>query len=357
MSILRTTAKTALSGLLHYSGTYGALAWLGERVGHGGLAVLTYHRVLPPEEAQVEPDPGILTTAATFEAQMRLVSRRYSPLTMDEAIRHLESGEPLPRRACMVTFDDGWLDTYAHAFPILRRYGLPATVFVPTSYVGTDKPLWPRVLAEIVRVAAVQNAWPEVHRILSQHGVRSPYASLENAGVKRVLAWLKSLPKSEREPLAAALASALHIPDMQDRWLTWDQLREMSLHGVTVGSHTRTHAILTAEPADEVLREVQRSARDIERNLGVKPLAFCYPDGAWSEQVEATVGQAGHTSAYTTCRGLARRGSSLLHLPRIDMHENVTAGARGRFSTARFAHATTFLPTGGIPSYSATSNP
>src|SRR4051795_1308993 len=96
------------------------------------LRVLTYHRVLPRD---VSCSPSTVSASPdVFEAQMRHLARAYRVVSSDEVIASLNAGAALPHRAVLITFDDGCLDFGTIAWPILRRYRLPATVFVPTAY-------------------------------------------------------------------------------------------------------------------------------------------------------------------------------------------------------------------------------
>ncbi|MCJ7751127.1 MAG: polysaccharide deacetylase family protein [Armatimonadetes bacterium] len=341
MSILRTTAKTALSGLLHYSGTYGALAWLGERVGQSGLAVLTYHRVLPPEEAQVEPDPGIVTTTSCFEAQMRYISKHCAALDLQEAVERMQRGHSLPRRACAITFDDGWLDTYTHAYPILRHFGLPATIFVTTQCIGTTRPLWTRLAVDVLGHASKSDLQRVVSRVCTSDGIEALKQTLAGKhGPEGMLSLLKPLPADVREGIVGELEPSVSVQQRSDPWLTWDQLREMSANGIAVGSHTQTHAILPAESAARVREEVVGARDELRRRLGSAPAAFCYPNGEHNTEVAAIVRDAGHELACTTRLGVAKPVTDRYLLPRIDMHENVVAGISGNFSPSLFVRRT-----------------
>jgi peptidoglycan/xylan/chitin deacetylase (PgdA/CDA1 family) len=93
------------------------------------LSILIYHRVLPvPDPLRAgEPD------ATRFDQQMRYLARHFSVLPLREAFRRLRAGT-LPRRACCITFDDGYADNLTVALPILEKYGLPATIFIATGY-------------------------------------------------------------------------------------------------------------------------------------------------------------------------------------------------------------------------------
>ncbi len=100
------------------------------------LPVLLYHRVAPrPRE-----DPwGNFVSPDTFESHLRwLRMRGYQSVPLNTIAKALEGGTPVPRRRIAITFDDGYMDTYEYAFPLLRRYGFSAAVFLVSDAIGGD---------------------------------------------------------------------------------------------------------------------------------------------------------------------------------------------------------------------------
>ena len=98
------------------------------------LPVLLYHHVGPPRPGTM---PGITTSPARFERQMRWLARRgYTGICPADWVRWLREGKGLPRKPVLLTFDDGYADLAEHALPILRRHGFGAVVFIVTGQVG-----------------------------------------------------------------------------------------------------------------------------------------------------------------------------------------------------------------------------
>ena len=106
------------------------------------LPILMYHRVVPRVEG---PDPHHLcVSVARFEAQVRFLrARGYTALTLEELADALLAGAPTPAKAAVVTFDDGYRDVLLHALPVLRHYGIPATLFLVTGGRPRASPCWP----------------------------------------------------------------------------------------------------------------------------------------------------------------------------------------------------------------------
>ena len=102
--------------------------------------VLMYHRVLDDHDwARTGSHPGMTVRLSTFERQMALLRRRLVPLSLERFVDHVSRRQPLPSSSCLITFDDGWRDTMTNAWPVLRRLGLPAAVFLPVGFIGTHR--------------------------------------------------------------------------------------------------------------------------------------------------------------------------------------------------------------------------
>lgn len=100
--------------------------------------VLVYHSVAAPGAGELLPDSVPLEQ---FEKQMRFLRERaYHPVTLGELAALIEAGHAPPKNCVAVTFDDGYHDTFAHAFPVLKACGIPATVFLAASYIGSAPP-------------------------------------------------------------------------------------------------------------------------------------------------------------------------------------------------------------------------
>jgi peptidoglycan/xylan/chitin deacetylase (PgdA/CDA1 family) len=101
------------------------------------LPILFYHKISTPKSNA--RSINLYVPPARFERQMRYLHRRgYKSIALDEAVKRLKAGQPIAPKSVAITFDDGYLDNYEYAFPILKRYNFTATIFVVTDFVGRD---------------------------------------------------------------------------------------------------------------------------------------------------------------------------------------------------------------------------
>ena len=135
--------------------------------------VLTYHRVLPEcERNESWSHSAIIVNCATFERHMRLLTRMFKPISLNDYIQYPEQRTLSGRPACLVTFDDGWIDTYKHAWPILQRYSIPAVVFLPINYIGTGALFWQERLSQDLHAVYLHSQSDAEYRQRAQEALR-----------------------------------------------------------------------------------------------------------------------------------------------------------------------------------------
>jgi peptidoglycan/xylan/chitin deacetylase (PgdA/CDA1 family) len=253
--------------------------------------------------------------AEVFAAQMRFVKEHFEVLSLAQLLEHWTDGSlDEAKRYCVVTFDDGWRDNYLHAYPVLRRLGIPATIFLATRFVGTDEWFWPERLAHILLNRSGGPAPRDDDRKWSETEVETEigrWKRMRRADIERALDELMrergtSLPRERAV-------------------MSWDEAAEMSRHGISFGSHSQTHAILTREGAEDVDRELRGSLRELrERQVNCLPV-FCYPNGNYSPEIIDQVRAAGYLAAVCSESGVeARAPGNLFALRRVGIHNDVS---------------------------------
>jgi peptidoglycan/xylan/chitin deacetylase (PgdA/CDA1 family) len=272
----------------------------------GRVLILMYHRVIPRGEAAATfVQPGMYVTPETFDRHLRFLTANFEILSFSDLLTKWESQQwDNGTRYCVITFDDGWLDNYTCAFPLLRAHGVPATIFLPTDLIGTEEWLWSDRLGMLLR----------------RRGKGTPDewdAFIEHA---------KTLTDDARAGVLDGLEAETGGPCLgQRRLIDWSQVHEMSRHGVSFASHTRTHVNLT-RLAGGALEHELRGPLDMlrERRVNHVPV-LAYPNGDHTDAVVAAARAAGYGAAVTTNPGLeSRRPADRFRLKRIGVHDDVT---------------------------------
>jgi peptidoglycan/xylan/chitin deacetylase (PgdA/CDA1 family) len=275
------------------------------------LAILAYHRVFDIGSEEDFPyDPELVSASvADFSWQMATLCRQFRPLHLGEALSCLDENRPLPPRAVVVTFDDGHRDNYTHAFPVLRTLGVPATIFLSTSYMDRDETFWfDEVAFRLYRTARRELELHTLGLCLALGNVAQRRRATE-----QVLAGLKGVSNTERLAALRELATESGIEgtvgDGRSRPLTWQQVREMRSGGIEFGSHTVSHPILSRLSDDELRVELSASKNEIERQLGRRVDLLAYPVGgetAFDERVVGVARECGYRMALTYVHGVNR---------------------------------------------------
>jgi peptidoglycan/xylan/chitin deacetylase (PgdA/CDA1 family) len=268
----------------------------------------------------------------TFEKQIEYLTGRFLILSFQEALKMWETKSADPdERYCIVTFDDGWRDNYEHAFPVLKKYGVPATIFLPTEFIGTNRWFWPDRLGYLLNqhhgLKAKGNGLDSLSLLKKKHPwLEGSETGNKEAIIDSLIEKAKQQSPEEIEETIGELASILDLGAPEERiLLNWEEVREMSCDGISFGSHTLTHRILTTLSMEEMEHEVGASFRSLKVE-GVNWIpVFCYPNGNYTTAIAGVVRAAGFQAAVTTEPGWERIGEeNRFALKRINIHQDVT---------------------------------
>lgn len=317
---------------------------LGALAGSRGLpVVLCYHRVVENVEAHADSAlPGMIISRRMLAQHLDWIERHFRVVSLDELGARLAGGAGRGEPLAAVTFDDSYQDVYEHAFPLLKEKGIPAGVFVLTDLIGTSTiPLHDALYLLLARAATTGcAATRDLGRFFRGLGVALSEIDALSDGAwspfpaTRLL--LRTLPQNHLRRVVDALRVHVEIDEGAFRALrplTWEMVAEMSRAGNTVGSHTRSHPVLTHERAQTVLEEVTGSQRALERTLGIPVKHFAYPGGRFNRAVVRAVADSGYRFGYTACRHRDRE-HPLLTIPRTILCEASCLDVHGSFSAA-----------------------
>ncbi len=276
------------------------------------LSILMYHRVLK------EPDPlrpGDCTIT-DFEKQMQVLAAYFNVLSLHAAAERLAEKKLPPRTVC-ITFDDGYRDNWEIALPILRKYGLRATIFIASGYLNGGI-MWNDAVIECLRVL------PAGETDLSDLGAgRYELGPVQNrkSVVEAVLGALKYLPPLERQRRVDRLMERAGLDYDRNLMLKSEHVLDLVGAGMHIGAHTVTHPILSKIDDDAAHREIVTSKRDLEDITDREVRLFAYPNGKPGADYAARhvemVRQSGFSAAVSTVSGAASAGSDMFELPRF----------------------------------------
>lgn len=288
-----------------------------------GVYILSYHHVIAEERAG--PDgPRDATPVSWFNAHLRLLAKHFTVVSLDDALRRLKDG-PLTRDYVVITFDDGYKDNYAQAFPLLREYGFPATTFLIAGLVGTSMIPWYDALA-LKLAARLREGWIPPSQPTAPGLLTAIRRTLSKSGevdrkVQAAVAILKTAHGRLREDVLRSLQLDGAVGDHGARapftLLSWDEARQMACHGMSFGSHTMNHPVLTNIGGKEAMDELETSKAVVARQLGGECRFFAFPNGDFTTVTAKLVKRAGYGCACTQEYGMNRNRCDPFELKRI----------------------------------------
>ncbi len=277
-----------------------------------------------------EGDIGVWTqlSSARFEEQMRYISRHYHPIALYEAVAMLRKEKPIVPYSIVVTFDDGFRNNRTIAYPILRKYNIPATIFPTTSFVDKSGQYEGFIWTDYIYLMLLSTAETVLDMDDFGLGQLDICDQKKKYQVKEAICGaLKRMPYQEKNRVIEAIRARLNCsidPQISDPFLSlgWEEMKEMAASGsVSFGAHTVTHEILTQLP-DSVLRnEIVQSQETLESNLSGDVKYFAYPNGTaadFNESIKRIVAEK-YDCALTTIEGLNRVGCDMYELKRVNI--------------------------------------
>ena len=287
-------------------------------------AILIYHRVGNTIEHSWSHTS---VRIEDFENQIRYLSSKCHAIPLDELSQYVQEKKPLPKRAIAITFDDGYKDNYLNAYPILKRYNMPATIFLTTCHIDTGNLLWDGRVKY-----ALMNTPLEAFELeeLGTYPLHSP--DERKQAYFSIVPKLKEFQEGEKNLLIEKLVARLGVDIPGDLGkkvgLSRDEIREMSNNGITFGAHTITHPILTKLSLEEAGKEIIGSKRRIEEEVDKPVTAFSYPNGEpadFNDDIKQILRQNGFACAVTVSPHPITPRTDLLEMGRISLGLNLAS--------------------------------
>ena len=338
----RHLTKTWLANAAYYGGPLSALVHIRRFARGPAVHLFGFHRIVDQPQQMRHAIPALFISTAHFTRLMELLAQHFVVLPLEQVAVALSGAVPLERDGAVITFDDGYRDVYLRALPVLRRLNLPATIFVPTGFIGSNERLlhdrFYSLLERAVdrRQSLLEVRLPRLLRPALQATERLLYRHPPSVALDRLIA---TLPHAALERCASELERLLgtsRAPKEDEGGLVMSEseLRACAEQGMSLGAHTRDHVVLTHERPARIWRELHPPRRELEAISGRACTSFAYCNGHLSDDLVAAVRRAGYTLAVTTHDAPNLPGQDLFRLRRKVLWDNHVRTLEGRFSPA-----------------------
>ena len=293
--------KYQLTKFLFRLGFYKLIRWMSK----SDVIILMYHGFSRSNKESIGSEK--LLDIEEFENHLQLIKEYFTPVSLDTVF----AGNKLPDNPIVITIDDGYRNNYTYAFPLLKKYGIPVTLFIPTGFIDRKVYLWTdRLEYMVAHTTASDFIFTSRYKIF-QLKLKSIEEKKET--IKNLKKYLKDLSQEARGEFLDELQERLSVEYNWDTIpssrvpLSWREIREMHQSGlVTFGSHTVSHSILSRCSSAELNDELRISRKRISEEIGERCQFFSYPNGKTSDYNSTAMGalkKNGYKGAVTALPG------------------------------------------------------
>ena len=293
--------------------------------------IVRYQRIIDPETASYPIANSAFVTPESFEKQLRYFQQDCNVVRLPQLLEDLDTGKKIPEGTVAITIDGGWIDTFAYAFPILSRFGVPATVLVPTAYIGTDDYLWPDKVM-LALLALKQLGMPFI-----------PFSFFDAEAIELLQ---DVSPSGEITlPLIFTVNTLLHAASPEDRWVatatlgeivtsrgidppvepafsSWEEIAVMENAGFDIGTMGHRHLFYTAISPESAITDLKESLSVLSGRLSNPLAVFAAPEGDIGSVGYATAQELGVQCVLRLDDRMTDRPPKGLHvLPRMPVYE------------------------------------
>ena len=311
--------------------------------------ILYYHRVIDYKinNFHLSANPSICIPKDLFSKQIEFLATNTNILTLDEFAHYFLNKKHFPEISVLITFDDGYLDNYQNAFPILKANGVSATIFLTSSMIESEKRFWwDQLYVLLDQINTIYELWEVAEKLewqkpFSKEDLRLPgkkLNSFKNQYFNILNDRMKFLSSAEIEDFLDQFSKVIGIKFQQDirEFLNWNEINEMSRSKIYFGSHTHNHPNLKLLTDSEIFSEFALSKEIIEKQINQDILTLSFPSGLFDKRCKKILEQCNYKLAFQTRPKV--NSWDRFSIPRIPIKTKRSLGFKGHFSPKLFRY-------------------
>ncbi|SET37160.1 polysaccharide deacetylase family protein [Thalassotalea agarivorans] len=295
-----------------------------------GLYVFNYHRIGDPSSTPF--DPNVFSCdVETFDKHLSFYEKHFTLLTLEQLQQKLQTQSLEDDRYACITFDDGYIDNYQSAFPLLNARGIPASFFVATDFIAQNTVPWWDEIAYLVKACLANSI--DLSSLLK---ISSLVIDDPSLCIKQVLNSVKHDDSTTLENVLETLRNAVNSANSLEQvkqaplFMDWTMLAEMQTAGMEIGSQTRTHRILAQLDKSEQSEEISHALAEIDAHLPVNQRFFAYPVGgkdSFNQDTISLLQHHGYPFAFSFMGGINKNDCDVFQLRRFSVDGNCSTTA------------------------------
>lgn len=317
MSNIKKYIKRVIYALLYFTRILHICIIISRKMSSKYPAIIFfYHRFTDSNSNELPPKLNV----KTFEKQLEHLKKWYHIVSLDDLVDQLKRGKHFSRPHAVITIDDGFKDNYDFIFPILKQLDIPATIFLTTGFIGTNRAPWIEEIA--YRLQGYSNEIFRFEQLFPGEVFKVSNTQRKTELWETIYQKMLYLDHDVKAHLFAKLLDKLDGTDTcyGRLMLDWDEVNEMSKNQIAFGAHTVTHPTLSRMFPDEAMLEISESKQIIEEKLGTSVRHFAIPNGKdedFTEELREFCRSEAFDSVVTTNFGVVTKGSDPYSLPRV----------------------------------------
>jgi peptidoglycan/xylan/chitin deacetylase (PgdA/CDA1 family) len=297
------------------------------------IVILAYHGVTNNRKNDgIKNAQGNHIYIKKFERQIKYLSKKYNFIPLEALIESIKKQAKLPAYSAVITMDDGYKNNYTNAFPIFKKYNVPAAIFLTTNLIGTNNLLWRDKIEYAIDNTSIEEFVSDINEKRYNYNLKGQ--KNKSATEKHLRNLIKTLTEEEKSKVIKQIIKALGVDaddvnnvDEDYKLLNWDEVKQMQKAGIRFGSHTENHIILTRVSKNKANEEVIKSKEKIQRKLGENIEFFSYPNGTkddFNAEIKQMLKDLNFSCAVSLIYGMNDLNTDLYELKRIGVNNNNT---------------------------------
>lgn len=319
--MVKRVLKAALFFVIYYTGALYLLTLVLKKLKKKHCAVILFYHRFSDHSFEVDQLPYL--NIQDFKKQIGHLKRWYRVIAMDELAGKLANKTHFTSPCIVITLDDGYLNNYTLAYPVLKALELPAIIYLTTGFIGTNKAPWVDDLMDILFLKKAKTL--RLPELFGEKTLAISTRGQKRDAFKILFNTMLQIEHEKKMKILEKMSKSLEVEKIsrnpsERKMLNWNEVIEMSRNNISFGAHTASHPTLSRMGVEEAKREIYESREEIEKRIGGKVRHFAIPNGRsedFTDELRGFCNELGFDTIVTTEPGSVYSNSDRFSLKRI----------------------------------------
>jgi peptidoglycan/xylan/chitin deacetylase (PgdA/CDA1 family) len=287
------------------------------------LFVVNYHR-LYSGQLQTQFDENVFGISVDmFENHLKFFKKNFDIISEQDLLSMSLNGK-IHKKCVLLTFDDGYIDNYQYAFPLLKSYNIPAIFFIATEAIERRRMGWWDIASYLIKKST------EKEIIIGQQKFQISHNDQRQEAIFYSKKLFTTTPFPQYKNLIKKISDSCRVAfpqrtEQDKQLMTWEQLNELSRNNIAIGSHTHSHRVLSTLDENEQFNELKKSKQILEQRINTMIQSLSYPVGGYphfTDHTKSIAQKAGYKICFSHNTGINRRTFDTFNIKRFSPSKN-----------------------------------